>query len=140
MTNIMTKALVSSRSQRLARTAFLGSCAASGIALLVQAFLAGVAAMTDPSWWGLHLAWVHTFQWLVLLPPACAVLAGYPRWLMWASALPVMLLYLQYVWAEFGRDGTWAYGLGVHAASGLLLFGTTMVLFAAALAAAPRQP
>ena len=134
------KARVSSRGQRLARAAFLGSCAALGSALLVQAFLAGVAAMTDPSWWGLHLAWVHMFQWLVLLPPACAVLAGYPRWLLWASALPVVLIYLQYVWAEFGRNGLWAYGLGVHAASGLLLFGTTMGLFAAAFVAAPRQP
>lgn len=134
------KARVLLRCRRLARAAFLGSCAALGAALLVQAFLAGVAAMTDPDWWGLHLAWVHTFQWLVLLPPACAVLAGYPRWLLWASALPVVLIYLQYVWAEFGRNGLWAYGLGVHAASGLLLFGTTMGLFAAAFVAAPRQP
>ena len=140
MTSITTKTLVSSRGQRLARAAFLGSCAALGGALLVQAFLAGVAAMTDPSWWGLHLTWVHAFQWLVLLPPACAVLAGYPRWLLWASALPVVLIYLQYVWAEFGQNGLWAYGLGVHAASGLLLFGTTMGLFAAAFVAAPRQP
>ena len=140
MTFVAVKTLAPSRGHRLARVAFLGSCAALGAALLVQAFLAGVAAMTDPSWWGLHLAWVHTFQWLVLLPPACAVLAGYPRWLLRASALPVVLLYLQYVWAEFGRDGTWAYGLGVHAASGLLLFGTTAVLFAAAFVAAPRQP
>jgi len=139
MTSITTKALFSSRGQRLARQAFLGSCAALAGALLVQAFLAGVAAMTDPSWWGLHLAWVHAFQWLVLLLPVCAVLAGYPRWLMWVSALPVILLYLQYVWAEFGRDGTWAYGLGVHAANGLLLFGTTILLVAAALVAAPRQ-
>ena len=140
MTSIAMKALISSRGRRLARTAFLGSCAALEAALLLQAFLAGMAAMTDPSWWGLHLAWVHTFQWLVLLPPACAVLAGYPRRLIWASALPLVLLYLQYVWAEFGRDGTWAYGLGVHAASALLLFGTTMALFAAALTTAPRQP
>lgn len=140
MTFVTVKTLAPSRGHRLARTAFLGSCAALGAALLMQAFLAGVAAMADPSWWGLHLAWVHTFQWLVLLPPACAVLAGYPKWLVWASAFPVVLLYFQYVWAELGRDGTWAYGLGVHAASGLLLFGTTAVLFAAALGAAPRQP
>ena len=139
MKSVTTKTLVPSRDRRLARVLFLGSCAALGAALMVQAFLAGVAAMTDPSWWGLHLAWVHTFQWLVLLPPACAMLAGYPRWLLCASALPVVLLYLQYVWAEFGRNGTWAYGLGVHAASGLLLFGTTILLAAAALVAAPRQ-
>ncbi len=125
--------------RRLARRAFLGSCALLLAALLGQAFLAGVAAVTDPGWWELHKAWVHAFQWLVLLPPACAVLAGYPRRLIWASTLPVVLIYLQYVWAELGRDGTWAYGLGVHAASALLLFGTTMALFVAALRATPPR-
>jgi len=123
----------------MVRVGFLGSCTVLLIALFVQAFLAGVAAMTDPSWWELHKAWVHAFQWLVLLPPACAVLAGYPRRLIWASALPVVLIYLQYVWAELGRDGTWAYGLGVHAASAMLLFGTTVALLAAALLAAPPR-
>lgn len=53
--------------------------------------------------------------------------------------LPVVLIYLQYVWAELGQDGTWAYGLGVHAASALLLFGTTTALFVAALRAAPPR-
>jgi len=139
MTSITMKALVSLRGRRMVRVGFLGSCTVLLIALFVQVFLAGVAAMTDPSWWELHKAWVHAFQWLVLLPPACAVLAGYPRRLIWASALPVVLIYLQYVWAELGRDGTWAYGLGVHAAGALLLFGTTMTLFAAALLAAPPR-
>jgi len=93
--------------RHLAQRTFLGSCALLMAALLGQAFLAGVAAMTDPGWWELHKAWVHAFQWLVLLlPPACAVLAGYPRRLIGASALPVVLIYLQYVWAELGRDGT----------------------------------
>jgi len=103
------------------------------IALLIQAFLAGVAAMTDPSWWELHRAWVNIFQWLVVLPPACAVLARYPRWLTATNILPIVLIYLQYVWAEFGRDGAWAYALGVHAASAMVLFATSMFLLAAAL-------
>jgi hypothetical protein len=107
-------------------------------ALLIQAFLAGMAAMTDPGWWNLHRAWVGVFQWLVLLPPACAVLARYPRWLTGASTLPIMLIYLQYVWAELGRDGVWSYGLGVHAASALVLFGTAVSLLAAALLVTPR--
>jgi len=94
---------VSLQGRRLARRTFLGSCALLLAALLGQAFLAGVAAMTDPGWWELHKAWVHAFQWLVLLLPACAVLAGYPRRLIWASTFPVVLIYLQYVWAELGR-------------------------------------
>lgn len=122
-----------------ARVMFPGSCAALAGALLVQAFLAGVATMTDPGWWELHRAWVTIFQWLVLLPPMCAVPARYPRWLTGASALPLMLIYLQYVWAELGRDGTWAYGLGFHAAGALVLFGTTTFLFAAALLVKPNS-
>jgi hypothetical protein len=121
----------------MARAAFLGCCAALSITLLVQAFLAGVAAMTDPNWWELHRAWVHLFGWLVLPLPACAVLARYPRWLTGASALPIVLLYLQYVWAHLGRNGTWTYGLGVHAVGALILFGTTVSLFIAALLVAP---
>lgn len=108
-------------------------------ALLVQAFLAGVAAMTDPGWWTLHLAWVNVFQWVVLLPPVCAALAGYPKWLIGASALPIVLLYLQYVWAELGLRGVWTYGLGVHAASALLLFATAAFLCAAGFAVAPTR-
>ncbi len=46
----------------MVRVGFLGSCTVLLIALLVQAFLAGVAAMTDPSWWELHKAWAHAFQ------------------------------------------------------------------------------
>ena len=109
------------------------------IALLVQAFLAGVAAMTDPSWWELHRAWVNIFQWLVLLPPVCAVLARYPRWLIATSVLPTALIYLQYVWAELGRDGTWTYALGVHAASAMVLFATSVFLLAAALFVIPLR-
>ena len=132
--------LVGSRRQHLARAGFVGSCATLSVALLMQAFLAGVAAMTDPGWWELHRAWVGIFQWLVLLPPSCAVLAGYPRWLAGASVLPVVLIYLQYIWAELGREGTWAYALGIHAASALLLFGTTIVLLAAAVLSRRRLP
>lgn len=137
VTDAVMKALAGSRGRRFARAAFLESCAALAVALLVQAFLAGIAAMTDPSWWELHLAWVNIFQCLVLLPPACAVLARYPKWLIGASALPILLLYVQYVWAELGLQGTSAYGLGIHAAGALVLLGTTAFLFAAAFLVSP---
>jgi len=62
MTSITTKALVSLRGRCMVRVGFLGSRTVLLIALFVQAFLAGVAAMTDPSWWELHKAWVHAFD------------------------------------------------------------------------------
>lgn len=132
-----------SRDPRAARLVFLGSCAALAVALLVQTYLAGVAAMTDPSWWDLHRAWVNVFQWLVLLPVASAVLARYPKWLVGMSVLPVVLIYSQYVWIELAREAAWAYASGAHAANALVLFGSTVFLLAAApyaVAPRPRRP
>lgn len=132
-----------SRGRRAARVVFLGSCAALAVALLVQTYLAGVAAMTDPSWWDLHRAWVNVFQWLVLLPVASAAAARYPKWLVGASVLPVVLIYSQYVWIELAREAAWAYAFGAHAANALVLFGSTVFLLAAAPYAGsprPRRP
>lgn len=128
------------RSPRAARLVFLGSCAALAVALLVQTYLAGVASTTDPSWWDLHRAWVNAFQWLVLLPVASAVLARYPKWLVGASVLPVVLIYSQYVWIELAREAAWAYAFGAHAANALVLFGSTVFLLAAAPYAASPRP
>lgn len=119
--------------QRFARVLFLASATALALALLVQAFLAGIAAMADPSWWEFHRTWVHIFQWLVVLLPASALAAGFPRWLKWASAVPVVIIYFQYTWAELGREGLWAYGFGVHAVAAFILFATVILLLAAAL-------
>jgi hypothetical protein len=46
------------------------------ICLLVQFFIAGMAAMTDPGWWTYHSAWVAIFQWLVIPLSILAWLGG----------------------------------------------------------------
>ena len=121
------------RGRRLARIGFVATCGALVLALLGQAFLAGMAAMTDSAWWEWHKAWVNLWQWLILLLPVLALLTRYPwRW-AWLSVLPVPLLYLQYVWAETGRAGSLPYAFGLHAMGALGLFGTSTLLLALAL-------
>ena len=115
-----------------ARWALAGSSALLAMALLVQAFTAGMAAMTDPGWWAVHLAWVRIFQWLVLVMPASAILADVPWWTKWASAAPLPLIGLQYVLAHRGLDGTLPVGLGLHAVTAMLLFSVAAFVAAAA--------
>ena len=49
------------------------------IFLLVQFFIAGMAATTDPGWWTYHSDWVAIFQWLVIPLPILAWLGGPAR-------------------------------------------------------------
>lgn len=108
------------------------SSALLALALLGQAFTAGMAAITDPDWWQAHVAWVHAFQWLVLVLPVSAAAAPVPRRVKGASLGPLFLMGLQYVLAHRGMDGSFPTGLGLHAAGGFVLFGAVLyVLFAA---------
>ncbi len=88
--------------------------------------------MTDPAWWETHLAWVRIFQWLVLVAPASAVLSNMSRRTKWMSIAPLLLIGLQYVLAHRGMDGTLPIGLGLHAATAMLLFAVACFLAAAA--------
>jgi hypothetical protein len=120
--------VIEPRSSRLAATARRALAASSvllALALLIQAFTAGMAAVTDPGWWATHLAWVRVFQWLVVVLPASAVLADVPLRTKWMSAAPLLLIALQYVLAHRGLDGTFPAGLGLHAVTAMLLFAVT---------------
>jgi hypothetical protein len=101
------------------------------ICLLVQFFIAGMAAMTDPSWWTYHSDWVAIFQWLVVPLPILAWLGGPPRrWRTVIACISVLQIALQYVLAHRAIEGRLPIGLGLHALdAGLLL------LIAATLAA-----
>ena len=100
------------------------------ICLLVQFFIAGMAAMTDPQWWTYHSAWVAIFQWLVIPLPILAWLGGPPRGQrVLFSRIPLLQIALQYVLAHRAIEGRLAIGLGLHALDGALL-----LLIAAALA------
>ena len=104
------------------------SSALLALALLGQAFTAGMAAITDPDWWQAHLVWVHAFQWLVLIVPVSAVAAPVPGRVKGVSLGPLFLMGLQYVLAHRGMDGRFPIGLGLHAAGGFLLFGAVLYL------------
>jgi hypothetical protein len=111
-----------------ARLVFVVSTGALAMAMLAQAFIAGVAATVDPEWWRYHLDWVHIFQWLVLAPPVAAWVAGYSRRRVLAGAIPFVLVGLQYVFADRAREGSWPLGFGLHAANAMLLFAVTIFL------------
>lgn len=114
----------------LARTLLRTLSALLTICLLVQFFIAGMAAMMNPQWWTYHGAWVAIFQWLVVPLPILAWLGGPPRGrrTLFAS-IPLFQIAFQYVLAHRAIEGRLAIGLGLHALdAGLLL------LIAAALA------
>ena len=116
------------RLRRVARLALRVLLTALALALLGQAFTAGVAAVTNPEWWDAHRAWVHIFQWLVVPIPFAAVLADVPRGLKWASPVPLVLIGLQYVLVHRAISGALPLGFGMHAVSALILFGVTVLL------------
>jgi hypothetical protein len=91
------------------------------ICLLVQFFIAGMAAMTDPQWWTYHSAWVAIFQWLVVLLPIAAWMGGSPRGRRTMFAcVPLAQVALQYVLAHRGLDGRLSIGIGLHAVNAAL--------------------
>jgi len=100
------------------------------ICLLVQFFIAGMAAMTEPEWWTYHSAWVAIFQWLVVPLPILAWFGGPARGQRTLFAcIPMLQIALQYLLAHRAIEGRLAIGLGLHALDAALL-----LLIAAALA------
>jgi Family of unknown function (DUF6220) len=93
------------------------------ICLLVQFFIAGIAAMTDPGWWTYHRDWITIFQWLVIPLPILAWLGAPPRGRRTLFAcIPSLQIALQYILAHRAIEGRLAIGLGLHALdAGLLL-------------------
>ena len=57
-------------------------------AVLIQFFIAGMAAMTNPEWWTNHSTWVGIFQWLVVPLPILAVIGEQPRY--WRTAFAIV--------------------------------------------------
>jgi hypothetical protein len=101
------------------------------LALFVQFFIAGTAALTSPDWWRYHLMWVSFFQWLVVPLPILAWLAGPPRMArVTLACVPFVQMGLQYVLAHRALDGRLPIGLGLHAANAAL-----MLIIVVALAA-----
>ncbi len=101
------------------------------LALLVQFFIAGMAALTSPDWWPYHVVWVGVFQWLVVPLPILAWLAGPPRTRRVAlSCRPAVQIGLQYVLAHRALEGRLSIGLGLHAVNAALMLLVVAVLCA----------
>jgi hypothetical protein len=84
------------------------------ICLLVQFFIAGMAAMTDSGWWTYHSNWVAIFQWLVIPLPILAWLGGPARARRTLFAcIPLLQIALQYVLAHRAIEGRLTIGLGL---------------------------
>jgi hypothetical protein len=134
----------------LAATAFAGLLGALGLALLVQAFFAGEAALIAPQDWALHLAWIHLFQWLsVALPPAAYLARRRLRFTL-LNCVPIVLIGLQYSLIHLALRRGAAALAGLHAVGGMLLFGVVLFIAqewryrdaigAASAPAAPKTP
>src|SRR5215212_9734216 len=80
------------------------SSALLALALLGQAFTAGMAAIVNPQWWQTHVAWVHIFQWLVVIIPVSAAASSARRHIKWVSLGPLVLMGIQYVLAHRGME------------------------------------
>src|SRR6266446_7687412 len=92
------------------------------ICLLMQFFIAGMAAMTNPEWWTYHSAWIAIVQWLVVPLPILAFLGGRPRyWRTAFATIPMIQVALQYVLAHRALEGRLTTGIGLHAVNGALL-------------------
>jgi len=98
------------------------------LALLVQFFIAGMAAMTNPEWWNDHRAWVGVFQWLVLPLPVLA----WVTMLNWRSiavtATPIVQIALQYVLVHRALEGRLAIGVGLHAVNAALMLVVALLI------------
>ena len=99
------------------------------VALLIQFFIAGMAALTHPAWWAYHQRWVAYFQWLVVPLPALAWLAGPPRpFRVMLACLPFVQIGLQYTLAHRAIEGRWPIGLGLHAVDAALMLVVAVAL------------
>lgn len=116
-------------SRSVAEWVYVGAVVLFGLAVIVQFFLAGEAALIAPEDWQLHVAWVHLFQWLSVCLPVLAYPARH-KWSFTAlNCLPIVLIGLQYVLIHRAISFTAAPLAGLHAVSGtVLIVFVTLIL------------
>jgi hypothetical protein len=109
-------------SETLSRLALRILSALFLLAVLIQFFIAGMAAITNPDWWVYHNAWIGIFQWLIVPLPILAFLGGRPRyWRTAFATIPMVQVALQYIFAHRALEGRLTIGIGLHAVNGALL-------------------
>jgi hypothetical protein len=111
------------------RLLYVGTVSIFALCVLIQAFFAGDAALLAPQMWQQHIAWVHVFQWLSVVQPVAAYLAGNRLRLILLNCLPMAILGLQYSLIHFAINRGEATFAGLHAVCGILLFGFLVFVF-----------
>ena len=128
------------RMAAVSRVLMRGVAALLVVALLVQFFIAGMAALSHPEWWAYHQTWVGYFQWLVVPLPLLAWLAGPPRPLrVTLACLPLVQIGLQYVLAHRAIEGRLSFGLGLHAVNAAVMLVVVVVLAGACSGESPLR-
>ena len=111
-----------------ARVSLTPLAALLALSVLVQAYLAGIAAVVDADYWSLHKSWVAIFQWLsVPLVPVTWVGRRDPT-TRWMSFVPIVLIAAQYSSIHFALRHGVGWLAGLHAVMGFVLFGTLVLL------------
>jgi hypothetical protein len=98
------------------------------LAVLIQTFLAGGAALLAPEQWGEHVAWVHIFQWICLALPISSYFAQRRITSALLNCLPILLIAMQYVLIHLAIKKGDATLVGFHAVGGVVLFGILVFL------------
>jgi hypothetical protein len=111
------------------RALFVGTVGILALSVLVQAFFAGDAAVLAPEMWQKHVAWVHIFQWLSVVLPVTAHLAGHRIGFTVLNCLPLVMIGLQYTFIHIAINHGEATFAGLHAVGGVLLFGLLVFVF-----------
>lgn len=81
---------------RFARVAFIVTAAVFALCVGAQVFIAGMATFAGPQNWGLHVTFVHFFEFLPLLMLLFAFLGKLPANLKWASGGQFLLIFYMY--------------------------------------------
>jgi hypothetical protein len=112
----------------LARISVVPLAVLLSLSVLVQAYLAGFAAVVDADYWSLHKAWIAIFQWLsVLLVPVTWAGRRDPT-MRWLSFTPMAIIAAQYSSIHLALRHGVSWLAGLHAVNGFVLFGALVLL------------
>lgn len=118
----------------VAERLFTGVTALFALAVLIQIFLAGEAALVAPEVWQLHVAWVHAFQWLSIALPITAYLARGKLGFAVLNCVPMAVIGLQYVFIHRAISNAMPMLAGLHAVNAVLLLGFSVWILRASIA------
>jgi mercuric ion transport protein len=111
-----------------ARVSVTPLAALLALSVLVQAYLAGVAAVVDPDYWSLHKSWIAIFQWLSVALVLVTWVGRSHSAVRWMSVVPIVLIAAQYSSVHLALRHGVAWLAGLHAVMGFVLFGTLVLL------------